>query len=163
MNTDPSGILAKRRPQAEVIKPIYHVLVDRFGKEEAQSVIEAAIKLSAIEEGRRYATQEPGAPDLASFAALQPQWLKSDALKILPLRQTTNEFSYDVTRCKYAEMYIEMGLQDIGHLLSCNRDATFCEGYNPQIKLTRTQTIMQGASHCDFRYKFVPSSEPEHQ
>ena len=24
---------------------------------------------------------------------------------------------------------------------------------DPDIKVTRTQTIMQGASHCDFRYK----------
>jgi hypothetical protein len=38
-------------------------------------------------------------------------------------------------------------------VLSCNRDATFCEGYDPRIKLTRTQTIMGGASHCDFRYR----------
>jgi len=27
------------------------------------------------------------------------------------------------------------------------------EGFGPEIKLTRTQTIMQGASHCDFRYR----------
>ena len=27
------------------------------------------------------------------------------------------------------------------------------EGFNPDIELTRTQTIMQGASHCDFRFK----------
>jgi hypothetical protein len=26
------------------------------------------------------------------------------------------------------------------------------EGFGPDIQLTRTQTIMQGASHCDFRY-----------
>jgi len=26
------------------------------------------------------------------------------------------------------------------------------EGFGPDIGLTRTQTIMQGASHCDFRY-----------
>jgi hypothetical protein len=50
-------------------------------------------------------------------------------------------------------MYREMGLSEIGHLLSCNRDGSFCEGYDDRIKLTRTQTIMQGASHCDFRYR----------
>lgn len=53
-----------------------------------------------------------------------------------------------------------MGLGEIGHLLSCQRDATFCEGYDKRLKLTRTQTIMQGASYCDFNYKLVdgPSS-----
>jgi len=60
---------------------------------------------------------------------------------------------YNVTRCKYAEMYRDMDLAEIGHILSCGRDGTFCTGYNPKIKLERTQTIMQGASHCDFRYQ----------
>jgi hypothetical protein len=51
-------------------------------------------------------------------------------------------------------MYKEMGLGEIGHLLSCQRDGTFCEGYDQNLKLKRTQTIMQGASHCDFDYTY---------
>jgi len=47
-----------------------------------------------------------------------------------------------------------MGLGEIGGLLSCQRDGTFCEGYDPKLKLERTQTIMQGASHCDFRFTY---------
>ena len=47
---------------------------------------------------------------------------------------------------------------EIGHLLSCQRDATFCEGYDKRLRLTRTQTIMQGASHCDFNYKLVDNA-----
>jgi len=46
-----------------------------------------------------------------------------------------------------------MGLGDIGDLLSCCRDSAFCQGYDPRIELTRTQTILAGASHCDFRYR----------
>ena len=60
---------------------------------------------------------------------------------------------FNVRRCRYAETYRAMGLGDIGDILSCNRDGAFCEGYDPRIKLTRTQTIMGGASHCDFRYR----------
>jgi hypothetical protein len=26
------------------------------------------------------------------------------------------------------------------------------DGFNPDLKLTRTQTVMEGASHCDFRF-----------
>ena len=69
------------------------------------------------------------------------------------LEEGDEAVSYNVTRCRYAEMYREMGLAEIGHLLSCGRDGTFCTGYDPRIKLERTQTIMQGASHCDFRYR----------
>ena len=53
----------------------------------------------------------------------------------------------------------EMGLAEIGHILSCGRDGTFCTGFNPKISLERSQTIMQGASHCDFRYE-LPGPTP---
>ena len=54
-----------------------------------------------------------------------------------------------------------MGLGHIGHLLSCNRDAAFCTGYDPRITMERTQTIMEGAEHCDFRYTFDPGAEKD--
>jgi hypothetical protein len=73
--------------------------------------------------------------------------------------QTETSYVFNVTRCKYAEMYRDMGLGEIGHLLSCQRDATFCEGYDKRLRLKRTQTIMQGAHHCDFHYTLV--NEPE--
>jgi hypothetical protein len=83
---------------------------------------------------------------------LQDLGTQDDALTIEILTATEERFDYNVHRCRYAETYREMGLGAIGHLLSCNRDGTFCQGYDPRIKLTRTQTIMGGASHCDFRY-----------
>lgn len=36
---------------------------------------------------------------------------------------------------------------------SCNRDFSLVEGFNPAVKLTRTQTVMEGASYCDFRFE----------
>ena len=48
---------------------------------------------------------------------------------------------------------------EFGHLLSCNRDGTFCTGFNPRIKLHRTQTIMSGATHYNFRYRWEEGSD----
>ena len=76
------------------------------------------------------------------------------------VEETEAAVAYNVVRCRYAEMYREMGLAEIGHLLSCGRDGTFCKGFNPRIELERNQTIMAGASHCDFRYT-MPEKEPE--
>ena len=53
-----------------------------------------------------------------------------------------------------------MGLGKIGHLLSCNRDGTFCQGYDPNITLERKQTIMEGASCCTFRYRYKSTGAP---
>ena len=68
---------------------------------------------------------------------------------------------YNVTRCRYAEMYRELGIPELGAILSCNRDAALIEGFNPLVQLTRTQTLLGGASHCDFRYRAVTGPEPE--
>jgi L-2-amino-thiazoline-4-carboxylic acid hydrolase len=32
-------------------------------------------------------------------------------------------------------------------------DFAVAEGMGPDVRLTRTQTIMEGAGHCDFRYQ----------
>src|SRR3546814_176352 len=91
---------------------------------------------------------------MSTFVKLYDLWTMNDALEIDLLHQDEERFDFNVTRCRYAEMYREMGLEHIGHLLSCNRDGTFCQGYAPNIKLERSQTIMHGASHCDFRYRY---------
>ena len=80
-------------------------------------------------------------------------WTRGGTLDVVVREKSADSFAFDVVRCRYAEMYRDMGLGEIGHLLSCQRDGTFCEGYDKNLKLKRTQTIMQGASHCDFRYE----------
>lgn len=145
-------ILEQRRIEANIIKPIYDEMKAEIGEEQARRIISAAITRNAIEQGAAYAKTEGGETSLESFHALLPQWKANGALEVDMLEETESTVNYNVTRCQYAEMYKEMGLADIGHLLSCGRDGTFCKGYDPRISLVRTQTIMQGASHCDFRY-----------
>lgn len=156
----PMGILERRRIEAEIIRPIYAEMKASLREEAAQAILARAIRAAAIEAGRGFAAGEGGATDLDSFRALLPLWTKDDALEIDVVAATPERFDYDVRRCRYAEMYRAMGLGEIGHLLSCNRDGAFCEGYDPRIRLTRTQTIMGGASHCDFRYRFEAGEEP---
>ncbi|SFC22185.1 L-2-amino-thiazoline-4-carboxylic acid hydrolase [Tropicimonas isoalkanivorans] len=146
-------ILERRRIEAMILKHVFDVIVERSGREEAEAVIGETCSRSAIEQGQAMAEHLDHPPTLEDFAAILPNWTKEDALEIEPLQASAEKMDFNVTRCRYAEMYREMGLGDIGHLLSCNRDGDFCIGYNPEIELTRTQTIMKGASHCDFRYR----------
>ena len=154
-------MLERRRIEAEILKPVYETLVARLGEAAARDILTAAIRQSAIAQGRQFAVAGGGATDLDSFAALLPHWTKGGALEMTVRRHDAAHLEFDVTRCRYAEMYRAMGLGAIGHILSCNRDGTFCEGYDDRIKLARTQTIMGGASHCDFRYRFEPAAEPD--
>lgn len=148
------GILAQRKIEAAIIAPIYESMAAEIGEERAQSIIDVAIRKAAFSAAETFAANTEGGTSLRSFQTLQHLWSKDDALEIEVVVATDTRFDYNVTRCRYAETYHAMGLGKIGHLLSCNRDSVFCQGYDPRIKLERTQTIMQGASHCDFRYTF---------
>jgi hypothetical protein len=154
------GILARRRIEAAIIAPIYEEMREAIGEDKAREILRNAIRRAAVESGAEMAARVSGGADLESFKAIQPLWTKDDALAIEVIDDAPGVFDFNVTRCRYAETYRAMGLGDIGHLLSCNRDGAFCEGFDPRIKLTRTQTIMGGASHCDFRYRSDPPPGP---
>src|SRR5208282_1310141 len=156
---DELGILARRRIEAAIIAPIYDEMRKGIGEEKAREILRNAVRRAAIEAGAEMASRAAGAADLESFKAILHLWTKDDALTIEVLDDAPGVLDFNVRRCRYAETYRAMGLGDIGDILSCNRDGAFCEGYDPRIKLTRTQTIMGGASHCDFRYRFG-ESEP---
>ena len=82
-----------------------------------------------------------------------------DALDYTVVKQDPEAFEVDVTGCRYAKFYKEMGAPELGFLLVCSADFSMAEGYGADVQLTRTQTIMQGASHCDFRYRLKKSDE----
>ena len=152
-------ILERRRIEAQILKHVHDVVSARSGTEEADAVIGTAVSRSAIDQGRDFATALGHTPSFQDFADIMPLWEKEDALRVEMVEASPEKLEFNIVRCRYAEMYREMGLGRIGHLLSCNRDGDFCVGYNPQMKLTRTQTIMSGASHCDFRYSLEPDAD----
>jgi hypothetical protein len=148
------SMLEKRKIEAEILKEVYETLKASHGDDVARKTITDSVRRSAIAQGQQFAAAAPGGPSLKAFQDVMPLWTKGGALEIEVKEQTDKSFAFNVTRCRYAETYKAMGLGEIGHLLSCNRDGAFCEGYDPKLKLERTQTIMQGASHCDFRYRY---------
>ena len=87
------------------------------------------------------------------MAAAFGAFAAGDALDFDVIRKTSDAFEVNVTGCRYAKFYQELGVPELGFLLVCSADFAMAEGYDAQVQFTRTQTIMQGASHCDFRYK----------
>ena len=155
---NPVAMLERRRIEAAILKHVYDVLQQSHGVEAAKKTIADAVRRSSIEQGRDLAAAANGKTSMQTFIDRQALWKQGGAIETDVKEQTEKSFVFNVTRCRYAEMYRDMGLGDIGHLLSCQRDATFCEGYDSRLRLTRTQTIMQGASHCDFNYKLVDNT-----
>jgi hypothetical protein len=146
------SILARREIEARILTPVIKAFMKEFGKERTLKILEPIIQSLAREAGTQL-VQILGGNSLENFAKSLSFWTREDALKMDILEQGPQKYVFNVTRCRYAEMYKELGIPELGVLLSCGRDSALIQGFNPKIKFTRTKTIMEGADICDFRYE----------
>jgi predicted ArsR family transcriptional regulator len=146
------GVLKRREIEARILAPFVDALAETFDRETVVEILRKTIIETAQKQGADLA-QLMGGDDLSTFAKKMDAWTMDDALQVDTLEQSQSRFHFNVTRCRYAELYHALGIPELGATLSCNRDYSLIEGFNPDVKLTRTQTIMQGASHCNFRYE----------
>jgi hypothetical protein len=151
-NLNEIGVLKRREIEARILMPVLQALGEEFGRERVFEVARRVIVDVARSQGKEVA-ERVGGNSLLHFAAALEDWKKGDAYRMDVLQQDAKRFDFNVTRCRYAEMYRALGIPEVGALLSCNRDFALIEGFNPDVRLRRTQTIMEGASHCDFRFE----------
>jgi len=137
--------------QAKVVVPLIKTLRAKLG-----------------EERRRYPAQSPRRPlsrgwraMVAPAAGIRPRRKDGrdlrlvaggDALDYEVVNLTANTFGVNIVGCRYSKFFHEISEPELGFLLVCSADFPMSEGFGDDVKLTRTQTIMEGASHCDFRY-----------
>jgi hypothetical protein len=146
--------LERRKIEAGVLIPMIQAFQSAIGKDRANEIARAVIVELARKDGERWA--EHFGHDLAALEKVSSVWAGGGALDIEPLAKTAEAFDFNVTRCRYAEFYKDLGLPELGHLFHCSRDFAMAEGFNADMTLERTQTIMQGAHHCDFRFRVKP-------
>ena len=146
------GVLTRRDVEARILTPVIEALAESFGLEAVLSVVQSTIVKIAREQGADLSNLM-GNNSLHHFSETLQYWTRDDALKIEVIEESEDVLSFNVTRCRYAELYDNLGIRDIGTIFSCARDFALVEGFNPDVTLTRTQTIMEGAPFCDFRYR----------
>ena len=144
-------LLEKRTVEAEALAPVLKAFVAELGPEKVKRILYKASYEGSRRYGRELA-EKLGSATIEALAAEVKTWGAGGALEEEIVEQTQRTLFLDVTRCRFAELYDALGIRDLGVELSCCRDFGFIEGFNPRIKLVRTQTIMEGAPTCDFRY-----------
>ena len=153
------SLLEQREIEARIVGPLVRAFADHLGREKTLEIVAGVIRELARESGSALA-ESLGESTLRAFAGSLDHWRGNGALEIEMLEQTSERLSFNVTRCRYAEMYRALGLDELGASLSCQRDFALAQGFNPSIELTRTQTIMGGAPHCDFRFRLAEAGQP---
>jgi hypothetical protein len=147
----PISHLQRRRIESRVLIPFIAACREKFGDAATKELVVATIRRLAVEDGARW--REAFGRDMHSLKNVAEKvWAGGGSLDIDMVAAGDDRLDFNVTRCRYAEFYKELGLADLGYLVHCNRDHAMIDGFNPDLKLTRTQTVMEGASHCDFRF-----------
>ena len=146
-------VIQQAKIQAQILVPLVKTLQAELGEERANALVRRSLgdiyRRYGEEFWRTKNERNLGKIMASAFAT----YAREDALDYRVIEQSQDAFEIDVTGCQYAEFYKELGEPELGFLLVCSADFPTAEGLGADIRLTRTQTIMQGASHCDFRYK----------
>ena len=127
--------------------PVIRAMEAAFGKESVRQVLQQKLEQD-IEDARSASCHQP---DFDRAKKSIDIFAEGEALSYEVLSSTDQSLDFNVTRCRYKQMMQELDALDLGSYLICDHD--FAPALRVGMKLTRTQTCMQGASHCDFRYR----------
>ncbi len=153
-------LLERREIEARIVGPLIRAFAAELGQERTIVILRQVIAELARQGGADLA-KGLGEHSLEAFSRTLERWGENGALEIEMLEQSAERLSFNVVRCRYAEMYHALGLSELGASLSCHRDFKLAEGFSPEIRLDRTQTIMEGSPFCDFRFHKRKSDNPE--
>jgi hypothetical protein len=149
---DDVSFLEQAKIQARVLVPLVKALRAELGEERANALVRKALADQYRKIGRAWWQRlGPGGPE-GKMDAVWASFSSGEALEYKVLRRNPQAYEVDVTDCKYARFYKQLGEPELGFLLVCSQDFSLTDGFG-SMRLERTQTIMQGASRCDFRYR----------
>ena len=146
-------LIEQVRIQARVLVPLVKALRAELGEERANALLRKALGDLFRKYGEDW-WKKHGAGGLGEkMETLWGTFSAGDAVDYDVLKKTADAYEINVTGCRYSKFFQELGEPELGFLLVCSQDFTFAEGFGATVELKLTQTIMQGASHCDFRYQ----------
>ena len=145
-------LIEKTKIQARVLVPLIKALQAELGTARATAIVRKALGDLFRQYGETWGRKQ-GRSDLGqNMASAFAGFAAGNALDYDVVGQTPDTFDVNVTACRYAKFFQELGEPELGFLLVCSADFRMAEGLGAGVELTRTKTIMQGAGHCDFRY-----------
>ncbi len=153
------SLLDKTRIQAQVLVPLLRALRAELGQEKADAVARQALRDWSQQLFADVSKSVEGSPR-RKWAAMHT------ALAGITEREVTVEMQlhddealeFDVTQCRFAAFFRALGEPELGALLVCTTDFDIVQAAGGEVRLSREQTLMQGAPSCTFRYRFAPRS-----
>ena len=152
-NTDISA-LERAKLQAQVLVPVLRAFRAELGEERANQIASAALREWSRQLYSDIGSQLPGSPR-QKWDAITASLLKrvrNDA-DFETLKEGPDAWEFNITGCRYADFFLQLGEPELGALLTCDADLDIEAVGGADVTMTRTQTIMKGAKYCDFRFR----------
>ncbi len=153
-------MILRREIEARMITPFLEEFQKELGEEKTREITQKVISRMAEEAGRSMA-QLFGSNDLNAVRdKMVPIMEKGGALKLEFPECSSACLRFNTVYCAYAEMFKRIGIDtELGERLCCQRDGYLFRGFNPEIKFTRTKTLMEGGDCCDFCLELTEKGE----
>jgi hypothetical protein len=147
-------LLEQVKIQAQVLVPVIRAFRKELGEERANEIVSTALREWSRSLFEAIGNAMPGSPKekfMATMAASGTRIGKDVDFQML--KQDQQGWEFNITGCRYADFFRQLGEPELGAMLLCEVDFDLVKLAGPEVELNRTQTIMKGASYCDFRYK----------
>jgi hypothetical protein len=129
--------------------PMMKVLVDRVGLETIQDAASESVRRVAP---ARFAALP--ARDMAAWIAVlkTPDPLVDHVLTTEIVDESDTAVEVRITECLWAKTFREADAVDIGYACICHPDFAMAKAFNPNMRMIRDKTLMQGHTHCNHRW-----------
>ena len=132
--------------------PIMKSLANEIGKDEFIETLKKARSELGKKEGQDLA-KSLGKNDPAALAAsVKENELYNNVLTYDIVEETDKALEFKITECLWAKAFREADAADIGYAGICHGDYALAPAFNPEMKMIRTKTLMQGHDCCNHRY-----------
>lgn len=152
----PRQLTMSERQQTERENRAFIRFIKTLQQEVGEPELVRLLNANSAEHGRSIGEmQAERAPD-TSFQTFVSQFRPPRYAEILThevVEDTEKAFGLRVNECLIAETFQAAGLGGaIGHAAVCNMDYYWPTAFNPNLKMDRDRTLMQGHDHCNHRY-----------
>lgn len=127
---------------------LFRKLMEAYG-DKVLDIVEENVIEQTVEK-----LQQAKLPERDLNTVMEILWNQMGDLAEFTVEESTPEFlRLKVTRCLFADEMRTLNAAGIGFAFYCSYDHGFCQGLNPDIRFTRTKTLMQGDDFCDHTYE----------
>lgn len=153
------SFLEQVKIQSRILVPLVKALRQEMGEQRANEFVKSVLGNLYREYGKAYWAKQEADSANKKLNTLWDMLAGGEALDYDVVSDTPTAFNLDIKRCGYAEFFKEFGEPELGFLFCCSSDVPMSEGFGSAVKLDVKQTIMQGASHCEFRYRLNEAND----